>query len=340
MRNIDCRQSDTRNLGRFSAEFLSFLSGFEVVRFLDWQRVNDNADVDWSERALQDSASQVGPAGVAIEDMIDLAKSAGVDPWFLMPYRADQTYITNFARLVHARLDPERTVYVELGNEVWNDMFDAARQAQREGLAQGLGSSDPSRAQMMRYADKHVEAMRIWTEVFADRRDKLVRVLAVQHANPDLAPLILEHGETATWTDALATGPYIWLNLDGYQVADVDRVFAALPAAVEETIALASVNRATAARYGKRYLAYEGGQHLVTPDLALARAIQRDPRMAEVYARYLRLWEERIGDTLVLYASTGPISKDGSWGLREYAGQPLTGAPKLRAVRQYLEDIR
>jgi hypothetical protein len=35
---------------------------------------------------------------------------------------------------------------------------------------------------------------------------------------------------------------------------------------------------------------------------------------------------------LVVYASAGPISQYGAWGLREYPGQPMSETPKLRAV--------
>ena len=37
-------------------------------------------------------------------------------------------------------------------------------------------------------------------------------------------------------------------------------------------------------------------------------------------------------DLLVLFSATGPISKFGAWGLREYAGQPRSDAPMLDAV--------
>ncbi|WP_126172159.1 hypothetical protein [Altericroceibacterium xinjiangense] len=340
VRAIDCREADRPTSERFHPEFLSFLEGFRVIRFLDWQRINDNAAVRWSTRTLPESGSQAGPAGASIEDMVDLANALDADPWFQIPYRADDTYIRKFAHLVHERIDPARTVYVELGNEVWNDMFAAAQQAEREGLSLGLGDGDPTRAQMIRYADKHAHAMRIWTEAFADRPQRLVRVAASQNAWPDLAEIVLGHEDTAAWTDALATAPYLWLDLNGYEVRDVDRVFAAMPGALDETFAFAARNRAIAARYGKRYIAYEGGQHLVTPDLALARALQRDPRMEEVYARYLGRWEDQVGDTLTLYASTAPIADYGSWGLREYAGQPENETPKLRAVTRFRKAAR
>lgn len=335
VRNIDCRAEGTPADQQFTPEFLDYLKGFRVLRFLDWEQINDNRPVAWADRTLPESASQAGPAGVAVETMVDLANVTGADPWFQMPYSADDAYIRAFARLVHARLDPGRTVYVELGNEVWNDLFAAARQARAEGLALGLGDGDPNRAQAIRYARQHVRAMRIWTEVFADRPGRLVRVCASQNTNPDFTRIVLADADTAAWTDALATAPYAWLDLTGYGPRDADRVFAAMPGATDEALAFAAQNRAIAAQYGKRYIAYEGGQHLVTTDLTLARAVQRDPRMGAVYARYLELWRERLGDTLMLYASTAPIAEYGAWGLREYAGQPLAEAPKLRAVRAF-----
>jgi len=337
VRNIDCREADRPADERFHPAFLASVKDFRILRFLDWQRTNDNRLARWPDRTLPGSASQAGPEGVSIEDMVDLANRTGTDPWFLMPYRADAAYVRAFARLVHDRLDPARTVYVELGNEIWNDMFDAAQQAQREGVAMHLADGDPGRARMIRYADKAREVMVIWTKAFEDRPARLVRVAASQHANPDLATIILGHADTANWVDALATAPYIWLDLQGYQAKDLDRIFAKLPGAIDFTIDLAERNRAIAARYGKRFIAYEGGQHLVTQDLVLARAVQRDPRMGALYSRYLDRWNERIRSDLTLYASTAPISQYGSWGLQEYGGQPPGEAPKLRAVRQFLE---
>jgi hypothetical protein len=340
LRAIDCRDEARPAGERFHPEFLAFLKGFRIIRFLDWQQTNDNPAIPWSRRTLPSSGSQAGPGGVSIEDMVDLANAAGADPWFLMPYRADPDYVRGFARLVHTRLDPELTVYVELGNEIWNDMFDAAQQAQREGLALGLGDGEPQRARMIRYADKLVPVMQIWSEVFADRPGKLVRVAASQNANPDLAEIILNHGDTVGFVDALATAPYIWLDQRHADQRSPDQIFAAMPKAIDQTLKFAERNRAIAASHGKRFLAYEGGQHLLIDNIPLARAVQRDPRMAGVYQRYLSAWRERIGGTLTLYASTAPIAGYGSWGLREYAGQPLEQTPKLLAVRRFLADGR
>jgi hypothetical protein len=340
VRDLDCREPGRPRGERFHPEFLQFVEGFEILRFLDWQRTNDNRAVDWQERTLPLNSSQVAAAGVSVEHMVDLANLVSADPWFLIPYRADDEYVRKFAELVRARLDPRRKVYVELGNEVWNDMFDAARQAEREGLALGLGRGDPRQAQSERYADKLCRAMRIWTAVFANEPGRLVRVAAGHNADPDRSRIILTHGRTADCVDALATAPYIWLDLPARGPADVDRIFAQLPRKIDEALDGAQRNRAIASRYGKHFIAYEGGQHLVTPDMGLAQAIQRDPRMGDVYRRYLQQWDQRIGTELTLYASHGPIGNHGAWGLREYPHQPMSETPKLAAVRQFIAGRR
>ncbi len=335
LRDIDCRETTRPADERFHPELIDFLRGFATIRFLDWQRTNDNLPVHWDDRTTPANGSQVSPQGASVEDMVDLANRVGADPWFLMPYRADDDYVRAFARLVADRLDPRRTVHVELGNEVWNDQFDAARQARQEGLAMGMGDGDPGRAQAMRYAQKLCPVMAIWREAFADRPTRLVRVAASHNANPDSARIILGYGRTADCVDALATAPYITIDAGEGALSDPDAIFDRMDAAIDATIAFAHRNRAIAAEFGKRFIAYEGGQHLVTRNVDLARRVQRDPRMGATYRTYLERWRREVGDDLVLYASTAPIGEYGAWGLREYAGQPIGDAPKWAAVRAF-----
>ena len=337
VRDIDCRDTRLPRSARFHPDLLALLQGFDTLRFMDWQRVNDNPAADWADRATPAHGSQVTPRGVSIEDMVALANLTGADPWFTLPYRADAAYTRAFARLVHARIDPARTVHVELGNEIWNDMFDAAQQAGREAAALGL-ADDPAKARMRRYAQKSRDALRIWTEVFADRPERLVRIVSTQNAWPDLSRWVLDHDDTAGFVDALATAPYLWIDLA--KIADPDAAFAAMPAAIDEAMAGARANRDIARRHGKRFIAYEGGQHLVTPDVPLAIRIQRDPRMGTSYRRYLQRWQSELGDQMMLYASTGAIGDYGAWGLREHAGQPESQTPKLTAVRAFLKHAR
>jgi hypothetical protein len=92
-------------------------------------------------------------------------------------------------------------------------------------------------------------------------------------------------------------------------------------------------NMAIARRYGMRLVSYEGGQHIVSENVDLVAGLNRDPRMGALYADYIPEAIAANGnDLLVLFSATGPISKFGAWGLREYAGQPRSDAPKLDAV--------
>ncbi len=56
----------------------------------------------------------------------------GFDPWFSMPYNANETYVRYFAQLVRDTLRPDVTVYVEYSNEVWHTGFLSGQYAQNQ----------------------------------------------------------------------------------------------------------------------------------------------------------------------------------------------------------------
>jgi hypothetical protein len=337
IRDIDCREAALPANVRFDPEFLASLKGFRVLRFMDWQNTNANEAGRWALRATPSSQSIADGTGASIEDMLAVAKAVGADPWLTIPWNADADYVRRFAQLVHAALPANRHVYVEVANEVWNQRFPVSKQAAAEARASGLGGEGErgGAPRMQRYAERVVEVMTIWEQVFAGDPQRLVRVAATQHTNPNQGKAVLAYKDTARHVDALATAPYF-----GRQIAqeggahDMDAAFARLTELVDATIAKAVENKAIARSFGKRYIAYEGGQHIVLRDDvdALTR-IQRDPRMYDLYRRYLDGWRTQVGDTLVLFSSVKPINRFGAWGLAEYPGQPESEAPKLRAVR-------
>ena len=338
VRKIDCREKSASTTARFSPDFVQSLAGYRLVRFLDWQNVNQNATVTWATRPTLDSQDQSGARGVAVEYMVGLANEAGVDPWFTMPWNADDTYIRRFAEYVRDNLASGRVAYVEMSNEVWNYAFPVTGQARDEGLAAGL-STNPHEAMLRRYAEKSAAMHRIWTDVFKANPGRLVRVVSVQSANAWTAETVLGFRDTAQYVDAVATAPYFggalfddaragWTNLD--------QIFAWLDADVDAAIARGVESKAIATRFGKRSIAYEGGQHILNRNnLPLLKSIQRDPRMYDLYKKYLSGWQKQVGDTMTLFNSTSPISQHGAWGLREYAGQPLAQTPKRRAAVDY-----
>ena len=249
-----------------------------------------------------------------------------------MPWNADDDYIKRFARLVAATLPPDRHVYVEAGNEVWNGAFPVARQAVAEGAARGLGP-DAFTAGMRRYAQRAGEVMRLWEAAFAGRSG-LVRVLSTQHVLPQGARVALSFGDTAAHVDALATAPYFGDMYGGTGNTRED-IMAKLSTALDGALRAAVADRRVAAEFGKRYIAYEGGEALTLPAQApLLDQLQHDPAQVELYRRFLGGWRRDVGDVLCLYTSVSVPQPGGSWGLAAWENETLAEAPKLRAVRE------
>jgi hypothetical protein len=330
VRALDCREADAPRTALFSPEYLDSLRPFGVVRFLDWQKTNTNAGGKWALRTQPGSITHGATEGVAIEHMIALARELNADPWFMIPWNADEEYVRNFAQLVRDTLPAERKVYVELSNEVWNGSFPVAHQARDEGLAAGL-SADPFYSTLMRYSQKSAWMLKIWSQVFAGQPGRLVRVVSTQHANVETAKTVLAFGDTASVVDALATAPYF--GHDIRPTATLDQAMLSLSASVDYNIQYSLRNKQIAAQYGKRHIAYESGQHVVTPENpSFTIGVNRDPRMYDLYARYLLGWREQQSDLMVLFNATGPMGGHGAWGLREYSGQSSTETPKRRAA--------
>lgn len=339
VRNIDCRESSSVADQEFDRTFLNTLKGFRVIRFLKWQfAVEANSPVSWSTRNKQGDGSYWVKDGVPVETMISLANEAQADPWFSMPWNADDDYVRHFAQLVRGRLAPGRKVYVEVSNEVWNGSYPVMHQAEKEGTAEGLApGKEPYAKAMYRYAEKTRQVMKIWSSEFADQPTRLVRVMSTQNVNPYWSEQILGLEDTAANVDALATAPY-WAFMDSdYRGQSSNQILETiLPQRIDEAIGFAKQQRSIARKFGKRYISYEGGQHVwLNNHPELVAEIERDPRMADLYRSYITRWNSNIGDTLTLFCLTGGISTAG-FGLVEYSGQPIEQAPKMRAVQTFL----
>ena len=340
VRNIDCREASAPPTEVFDPTFLRSLKGFRVIRFVKWQMATEaNTAVTWQTRNKPGDGSYWTKDGVPVEQMVELANGVGADPWFTMPWNADDDYVTRFAVHVRDNLARGRRAYVEVSNEVWNGSYPVMRQAQQEGIAERLDATrGPYGQAMYRYAEKTQHVMQLWSKVFSGRMDRLVRVVSTQNVSPFWSEQILGYGGTAEHVDALATAPYWGLGDDDYSGQSLDQIMdTVLPARIDEALSWAAKHKAIAKKYGKRYIAYEGGQHVwLNKQANLVGQIERDPRMGELYRSYIRRWNSEIGDTLTLFCLTGDISTAG-FGLVEYAGQPSAQAPKMRAVQSFLE---
>ena len=94
---------------------------------------------------------------------------------------------------------------------------------------------------------------------------------------------------------------------------------------------------------GLALVAYEGGQHLVGVGNVinnqqitnLFMAANRDPRMGDMYGKFLDNWHVAGGELFINFISMGQYGRYGSWGVLENMTQ--TSSPKFDALIRYSE---
>lgn len=332
IRNIDCREADANPNQVYSDHFLEMTRNFGISRFMCWQIINSSNRVTWATRNRPGNGDYLINDGVPMELLVQLAEETGVDPWFNMSWNASEDYIRGFATYVRDHVSPGKKIYVETSNEVWNAMFAASRQAEQEGLARGFGP-DPFAAKLKRYGERSAEVFRIWSDVFQGQMHRIVRVVNTQHVNPWTAEMVLSHADTRNWVDALATAPYFGYHIASSGSPNYDAMFTQLRSEIPETINHALANKRLAAQFGKSYLSYEAGHHMIMQnDVRANVGMNRDNRMEGVYRDYIAAWRTQVGGPLMMFVDVTPTTVWGAWGLLEHAGQPLSEAPKMRAV--------
>jgi hypothetical protein len=339
LKELSCKPAKSGS-AVFMPIFLENLKPFRVLRFMDWMKTNDAPAVDWPDRPAPAEFNQ-STKGVAVEYMVALANEEHADPWFTLPFDATPEYYRQFALYVRDHLAKDRKVYVELSNEVWNTSFKQSRDATARGKSDYPDAKDYMAADY-NYADRVRALMAIWSEVFADQKQRLVRVASAQAVWADRADAILGHKDTWRSVDMLATAPYF--GTSGFEIpiddpkARTDMLFANGPATIDKVIQQAKASKAIAAKYGLRYGTYEGGPSYTNgmPERQKQlNEMSRDPRMYDLYTLFLTRWQKEIGGLFMAFDSVGSYGQWGAWGHKEYLTQPLSEAPKMRALMNF-----
>ena len=351
----------------FHPRFLEDVRGATVLRFMDWQHTNDSELARWSDRATPEM-TQGTARGAAFETMLDLSNRLGADPWLCIPHKADDDFVEQLAKLVRDRLGPERVVYIEYSNELWNGIFGQAHYVEEQGCKAGFNKLEPYRGSCddpgvkmwagTKWAAKRTARIfEIFERVFGGT-SRLVRVVAGQSAWMERNEIQLKAFNSPILNprrvraDALAIAPYFGAVADqltekyGGSGFSVDTILQKMDDSIDSDVRDATrQNKALAERFGLRLIAYEGGQHLVAGgehqnDEALTAkliAANRNQRMAKLYEKMFAAWYAESGrDLLVLFNSADMPSKYGSWGLLETQDQQSEQAPKYRAFREQL----
>lgn len=339
----------------FTREFLTQLAPFTTVRLMDYLRTNETNVKTWAERARPTDALQSSGKGACYEYAIALANQAGKDLWINIPDQADDEYIKQLAILLHRSLRPERRVYLEYSNEVWNfSMQQAGRNlaAAKAEVAGGTGGkaslSDEGKDTneyywaWKRVAKRLVEISDIFRGVMGSDavNGRFRPVLASQSANPFILRTQLEfiarhYGAPARKIYGVAGAPYFGIPGDANKRDDLstDDIFNRhLPEDFKWVRSAMQQFTLQARLYDLKSLCYEGGAGLEGEHSLDAKiAANRDPRMTKAIVDYLTDWYSGGGDLFMYYSLCGTYSKHGCWGLTDDISQQTA---KTRAMQQ------
>ena len=325
---------------QFHPAFLEKLRPFSTIRFMEWMETNNSTITSWDQRLLRRHLRQMGPGGVSLGIMIDLCNELNADPWFCMPHQADDEYVRRFAFKTLDKLDPELNVYIEYSNEVWNPQFQQFHWVEDRAIDSGI-------FQPHQTADEAKRDWDLWMEEWAGQEHRLVRVAAGQHRNPWVADQIMERLQGDA--DALSCAGYFAARQQDEPTfgahTTADQIVASCRLEIQQgSIPFLQAHRNIIDRWqavtGKpiRFHAYEGGQHLTAygngnlPHLQAYYDAQVHPVMSLAYRELFQGWNEVGGNVFMAFNSVGTNTRHGSWGHLEYQDQPVSEAPKYRAL--------
>jgi hypothetical protein len=336
--------------------YTPFLQGLQPLtgplRFMDTMKTNGQALTDWSQRTTTTYMTQTKSTGVAVEYMVDLANATGRDMWVNMPYQADDAYVQNFAQYVHDHLNAGLKVYVEYGNEDWNNAgicAQAYNYVDAYAQAHGLNHDQAT-------ADLSTHVWNIWLQVYgAQASATVVRVAAVQLGGPTtLNDELQRFAATAAPTDPnqgfdiISGAPYYSPDPTNYTSSTTSAQIAtdakAAAIAIDTTVdAFAAVRNKWQQAQGRHIpiFMYEAGYGLdphgngSVPWYQAYLNTQTDPGMYAATQAYIDGLRQHGVDGMVYYSYIYPFSLWGPWGSMDATGEATTLTPIYNALHDY-----
>ncbi|MBK8724246.1 MAG: T9SS type A sorting domain-containing protein [Saprospiraceae bacterium] len=324
----------------FNTTFLSRLSPFKTIRFMDWGSTNGNKLTKWEDRKLPTHRTYSGSKGVPYEMMIQLANKIQKDVWVCVPHLADSNFVVEMAKLFKNNLNPNLKLYLEYSNEVWNWQFE---QAQYNNLNRPL-NINYGRA----YGEKSKQLFKIWQSVYGAEMNRVVRVVGLQGGYNYLNEQIMSQLADNDW-DMASLSYYFGLDhsASGNPVLnasstgeDVNRNARNLFFGTGNWWNNVKQDYRTIKMFGKAISSYEGGPHYTD--------FQTHPYQHAMYdAQYLqsmyRMYDDvldsirAMGNQLAMSFTLSGVQESvyGSWGHLPdiYMNPPYkTTAPKYQAV--------
>ncbi len=319
----------------FQDSYLQHLKQFSTLRFMDWTQTNNSTVTNWSDRTTLASARQSSTSGVAWEYVVQLANQLHKDIWINIPVRATDDYVTQLATLLKNTLDPDRVVYVEYSNEVWNGIFSQYQDNLNAAVAEVNAGNSPLNADgetnqiywsWRRTANRLKQVSDIFGNVWGQSaiNGRVRPVLASQYANSLVVQQGLEfiertYGAPSNYFYGIAEAPYIAMgSIDTTNPnLSVDDVISRLQGSADSNANRYYTYDTFARRYGLQNMAYEGGPDVSgSNNQAAKKAAMLDPRMEALVQSYLNGWYKAQGGLFNWFVG-GPTvySPTGMWGL-------------------------
>ena len=298
------------------------LTGWPVVRFMDWQQINrfNNSPAGPTNMQELPQASDNwnftgGPwhswKGVPLDVILDTAIALNTRPWLCIPHTFTAPAMEAFVNYVCNRMTGHGRPIFEFSNEVWNGAF-----KQHHDLANLTPARDanPLKNALKWYAQKSAEL----AQAVNGRGDV---VLCGQATNSWILETVINHLPPLTGQakiNAIAIAPY-WQGQE-----EIWKIPGHLQG-----------HRNLADQHQLKLWCYEGGQHLRTVG---SMALNRSKEMGVYYYAYLEMLDRGKVDLRCLYSIASIYQDTGSWGLYEIvknnnASTTTTSTAKLDAVR-------
>lgn len=157
----------------------------------------------WNARSQISDSCYGTSYGVPWELIVDLCNKLNVSPWINIPPEMMDVDVTSLVNYLYSNLNSNLIVYVEFGNEVWNNAFKASAYCTFRGNSLWAGATNPYQSYMgMRIA----QISDIFVSVFGSTSPRFKIIAGSQAANPYhveqilTAPDWVAHGGTVPWS--------------------------------------------------------------------------------------------------------------------------------------------
>ncbi len=347
----------------FTAPALDLCRKFSTLRFMQvGNALSDNMVVEWADRTPPTYCCQQsrgfgggGSAGVAYEYMIDLCNKVDADLYVCVPFLASDEFIRSLAALIKERLEPERKVYTEYSNELWNsaagyDMHrnhdSAMAEVARGGSPLNFDSTDNTWYWGWRRAGKRgLEISAIFRSVFGDAAmmSRVRPLLMTQIGNGQATlsqnvEMLLDYYNNPARVSEPHPPNYYFYGAGGTNYytfeSDATTLDAIWSSGTMDTATFINTHLLPdiklCATFGLKRVSYEGGTEFTAVDQGLSDAAFFDDRFVRSIIDHHNAWSHWGGDLATYFTLTGWGADDLRCTFVNNVDSAVT--PKIRAI--------